>query len=153
MVQKPGAAVPLVRARVHTITISANTSVYATVTSDDVDVLSASVTENKDVWYENLQRQELIEKVRDYLSIYTARQQYLPFANPLLLLNLTQHRLSPSAYPDSPVDAYPLSGYAPTHAPSLCSDPYTLRRVPPSRAPTKVPIPALTTPEPAPAVP
>ena len=30
----------------------------ATLTSGDVDVLSASVTENKDVWYENLQRQE-----------------------------------------------------------------------------------------------
>ena len=50
----------------HTTTISANTSVRAvfaidadaTVTSGDVDVLSASVTENKDVWYENLQRQE-----------------------------------------------------------------------------------------------
>ena len=51
----------------HTITISANnTSVRtvfaidadATVMSGDVDVLSASVTENKDVWYENLQRQE-----------------------------------------------------------------------------------------------
>ena len=56
----------LVRARVHTITISANTSVCAvfaidadaTVTSGDVDVLSASVTENKDVRYENLRRQE-----------------------------------------------------------------------------------------------
>ena len=78
--QKPGAVAPLVRARVHTITISADTSVRAvfaidadaTVTSGNVDVLSASVTENKDVWYENLQRQELIEKVRDYLSIYTA---------------------------------------------------------------------------------
>ena len=54
--QKPGAVAPLVRARVHTITISANTSVRAvfaidadaTVTSGDVDVLSASVTENKD---------------------------------------------------------------------------------------------------------
>ena len=51
-VQKPGAAAPLLRAHVHTTTISANTSVRAvfaidadaTVTSGDVDVLSASVT-------------------------------------------------------------------------------------------------------------